>query len=340
MIYIVIEINGFKQLKKVNNNLIVQVLDYMDTSLNSDECNFVVQKNDVFIYNCAAENQNINSLFINTINLFKFLELNKNDLYGYNVFISQSAMDFSEEQIMLLIHKIYLIKDDESYYVDKGIYTLFTGFAEFNPGGEFYKLSSYNEISHDDEDNIIKFLSQRENIDQYFDVVSPFISSDKKGFVFFYSEKNYEASILSFCIAGLLQGSTLDVPWLYISPGKSDISYAGSLLNCMDSSFINKAADYLSEPERSIWSDNIHFLLRSNCMISDEDSIILFRIYLKAYSNKMRELLLPPIVFILNIDNFRDIPLNYIASALEDLYSELDLLPVLFSTEEDIPVFF
>ena len=167
---------------------------------------------------------------------------------------------------------------------------MFKGFAEFDLNEKFYKLTSYNEESQDDGDNIIKFLSKRENIDQYFETIIPFINSDKKGYVFFYSEKKYEASILSFCIAGLLQGKTLDVPWLYISPDKSDISYVSSLLNCMDTIFINKVADYLAEPELSIWSDNIHFLLQSNCMITDEDAIILFRIYLKAYSKKMRDL--------------------------------------------------
>ena len=340
MIYIVIEINGFNQLKKVNKNLISQILKYMDTSLNTDECSLIFQKNDIFIYTCPPEGQNLNSLFVNTINLFKFLELNKNDLYGYNIFISQSSKDYSEEQIMLLIHKIFLIKDDESYYVSNGIYSLFKGFAEFALNDKFYKLTSYNAESHGDGDNIVKFFSKRENIDQYFETIIPFINSDKKGYVFFYSEKKYEASILSFCIAGLLQGKTLNVPWLYISPDRSDISFISSLLNGMDTVFINKVADYLVEPELSIWGDNIHFLHQSNCMITDEDAIILFRIYLKAYSRKMKELLLPPIVFILNTDDFKDVTLNYVASVLEDLYIDLDLLPVLFSTEEDIPVFF
>ncbi len=340
MIYIVIEINGFKQLKKVNKNLVSQILKYMDTSLNTDESGLIFQKNDIFIYACPPENQNLNSLFTNTINLFKFLELNKNDLYGYNVFISQSSDDYSEEQIMLLIYKIFLIKDDESYYVSNDIYTLFKDFAVFDFNENFYKLTSYIEESHDNGDNIIKFLSKRGNIDEYFETIIPFISSDKKGYVFFYSEKKHEATILSFCIAGLLQGKTLDVPWLYISPDKSEISFISSMLNSMDTVFINKAVDYLTEPELSIWNDNIHFLLQSNYMISDEDAIILFRIYLKAYSKKMRELLLPPIVFILNTNDFKDVTLNYIASVLEDLYIDLDLLPVMFSTEEDIPVFF
>jgi len=340
MIYIVIEINGFNQLRKVNKNLVSQILNYMDASLNTDKCGLIFQKNDIFIYTCPAEGPNLNSLFVNTINLFKFLELNKNDLYGYNIFISQSSKDYSQEQIMLLIHKIFLIKDDESYYVSNGIYSLFKGFAEFTLNDKFYKLTSYNEESHDDGDNIVKFLSKRENIDQYFETIIPFINSDKKGYVFFYSEKKYKVSILSFCIAGLLQGKTLDVPWLYISPDKSDISFISSLLNSMDTVFINKVEDYLVEPELSIWGDNIHFLHQSNYMITDEDAIILFRIYLKAYSRKMRELLLPPIVFILNTDDFKDATLNYVASVLEDLYSDLNLLPVLFSTEEDIPVFF
>jgi len=340
MIYIVIEINGFKQLKKVNDNIVGQILDYMDTSLNVDGCNFVVQKNNVFIYSCLTENYDLNSLFINSFNLFKFLELNKKDLFGYNIFVTQNSVDYSEEQIMSLIHNLFLIKDDESYYVSNEIYLLFNNFAEFEEHNNLYKLTSYSEEPYKEENNIIKVLSQRENKDQYLEPIIPFINGEKNGFVFLYSEKKYGLSILSFCIAKLLQGSMLDVPWLYISPDKSDISFISSLLNCMDSNFIEKAADYLTGTELLVWNNNIHFLLNANCMITDEDAIILFRIYLTAYSSKMKDLLLPPIIFILNPDEFEDITLNYIASILEDFYPDMDLIPVLFSKEEDIPVFF
>ena len=340
MIYIVIEINGFKQLKRVNDNIVGQILDYMDTSLNTDGCNFVVQKNNVFVYSCSTGNYDLNSLFINSLNLFKFLELNKNDLFGYNIFVSQNSANYSKEQIMSLVHNMFLIKDDETYYVSNEIYLLFNNFAEFEEHNNFYKLISYKEKPYEEGDDIIKFFSQRENIDQYLESIIPFINGDKKGFVFLYSEKKYDLSILSFCVAKLLQGKTLTAPWLYISSDKSDLSFVSSLLNCMDSNFLEKAADYLTGTELLVWNENIHLLLKANCMITDEDAIVLFRIYLKAYSNKMKDLLLPPIVFILNPDEFEDITLNYIASILEDFYPDLDLLPVIFSMEEDIPVFF
>ncbi|MCK5202019.1 MAG: hypothetical protein KAR21_26880, partial [Spirochaetales bacterium] len=54
----------------------------------------------------------------------------------------------------------------------------------------------------------------------------------------------------------------------------------------------------------------------------------------------MAELYLPAIVFILESHKFEELTLEYIVIVLEDLYIDLDLIPVLFSDEEDLPASF
>ncbi|MCF6335837.1 MAG: hypothetical protein L3J12_08860 [Spirochaetales bacterium] len=89
--------------------------------------------------------------------------------------------------------------------------------------------------------------------------------------------------------------------------------------------------------ERSLWREKFPLIKESYTIIFDEDALVLFRLYLKAYSLRMDELYLPSLVFIIDSHSFDETTSSYLASILEDLYVELNLIPVLFSEEEDLP---
>lgn len=340
MIYILIELNGFRQLKKIDSNFTEKIVENMRSTLSGDVCRFIEQKNSVFFYGCTPGDHDLSSLFSNSINLFNYLKSNSNNLFGYNILLDQLSGDFTEEQSNLLLHKLFSVQKDESFYITGDLLPFFEAFAEFEPTGNFYKLISYREYKLNDGENVVGFLSKSTGMDQYMEALTPLINSKKKGLLFFHGKDFSGLSYLSFCIADLLQGKTLDAPWLYIKSDNSKISNINSLINCINKDFIRKVADYLTEPELSLWEDHINLVNDSNRIIFDEDAIILFRIYLKAYSRRMAELFLPAIVFILGSHRFEELTLQYIAIVMEDLYRDLDLIPVLFSKDEDLPALF
>lgn len=344
MIYILIEINGFKQINKIDNNFAVKITDYIKSTFLRDKCRFIEQKNNIFVYSCSPGENDLISLFHNSINLFTYLQSNKNDLMGYNILIDQASEDYSEELLRTLLYRLFSLKKDEAFYLSTRVLSFFDSYADFEQEEDFYKLVSYhdNKINNklENEDDIISILSHSKEMDYYLEFLSPLINNERKGLIFYYGENIAGISILSFCITRLLQGKETDVPWIYIKPYKSKISKVMPLISCMDSIFIDSVPSYLNEPELSIWKQKINFVKNINSIIYDEDAIILFRIYLKAYSARMAELFLPPIVFILDSHNFNELTSKYIAVIIEDLYEELDLITVMFSDDEDMPAAF
>lgn len=340
MIYILVELNGFRQLKKMNNDFAVEIVDNMKTAFSGDLCKFIEQKNNVFLYSCTPGEYDLSSLFNNTINLYNYLKSISDDLLGYNILLDQLQGDFSKEQSGILLHRLFLLPKDASFYITEELLPFFDSFAEFVTEGIFNRLISYSEYKQDNEENIVSFLSKVSGIERYLESLTPFINNDKHGLLYFHEADPENLSYISYCIAYLLQGKTIDAPWLFITSEKSKIFNINSLINCMNTGFIGIVSNYLSEPELTIWNDRIHLVLDRNRIIFDEDAIILFRIYLKAYSARMAELYLPAIVFIPGSHMFEELTLEYIAIVLEDLYIDLDLIPVLFSNEEDLPASF
>ncbi|RLD32294.1 MAG: hypothetical protein DRI73_07270, partial [Bacteroidetes bacterium] len=340
MIYILIEINGFKQINKIDSYFAEKITDYIKNTLLRDKCRFIEQKNNIFVYACSPDENDLISLFHNSINLFNYLKSNKNDLMGYNILIDQASEDYSEELLRTLSYRIFSLQKDEAFYLSKNVFSLFESYADFEQEENFLKLVSYHDNELENKDDIISILSQSKEMDYYLDFLSPLINNDRKGLIFYYGENIPGISILGFCIAELLQGKETDVPWIYIKPNKSKISNVIPLISCMDSIFIDSVPSYLNEPELSVWKQKISFVKNINSIIYDEDAIILFRIYLKAYSARMAELFLPPMIFILDSHNFNELTLKYIAIIMEDLYEELNLITVMFSENEDIPAAF
>ncbi len=337
MIYILIELNGFRQLKKIDSSFTDKITEYMKSNFTRDECRFVEQKSSIFVYTCSPGENDIVSVFNNTINIFNYLKSMESNLSGFNILLDQEPGDYSEEIYRKLLNRIFSLQKDESFYISSGVFPLFKTFADFEEEEKFYRLVNFHENKLENEDNIISILSQSTEIDQYMEFLTPLINNDRQGLIFYYGPG---ISILSFCFAGLLQGKEKEVPWLYIKPDKSKISQIIPLITCMDDQFIEMVHSYLYEPELSIWKQKIHFVNNANSIIYDEDAIILFRIYLKAYSRRMAELFMPAMVFILDSQNFDDLSLKYISVVLEDLYSELDLVTVMFSEDEDMPASF
>ncbi len=337
MIYILIELNGFRQLKKIDSIFTDEIVKYITRTFSSDECSFVEQKNSIFIFSCKPDREDLTSLFNNTINLFNYLNSIKIELSGFNLLIDYLSGEYTNQHFKILIQHLFTLEDDESFYISSENLSLFEKFADFEQEGDFLKLVAYHENKIDTDETIINVLSHSREMERFFDYLSPLINNEKRGMFFYYGENVPGLSIMSYCIAGLLQGKDSGIPWLYIKPENSKISYTNSIVNCMDRQFLDKVPSFLNKPELSLWGDKKHLIFNTNSIVFDEDAIILFRIYLKAYSSFMEEKLMPAIIFILDSHDFEDLELKYISDVLEDLYIDFNLIPVLFSENEAIP---
>lgn len=338
MIYILIELNGFRQLKKIDSIFTDQIIEYMTGIFSRNGCQFIEQKNSVFIYTCSPGENDLTTLFNNLINLYNYFKSIAIELTGYNILLDQERDDYSKELSQILLKRIFSLKKDESFYIGSRILSLCDFLSDFEQEEDFFRLVSFKEKNEpNNKDNIISLLSHSEEIEQYMEFLSPLINNERQGLIFYYGSG---ISILSFCIAELLQGKELDVPWLYIKPDNSKISNIKPLITCMDTHFLENVPSYLDEPELSLWYQKLHFINNANSIIYEEDAIILFRIYLKSYSRRMAELYMPAVVFILDSQSFNDLTLKYLAVVMEDLYLDLDLVTVMFSEEEDMPASF
>ncbi len=337
MIYILIELNGFRQLKKIDRTLTDTIEETMNSTFQGEDCKFIDYRHSIFTFLCSGEDQDLSLLFTAILDFFNYLKSKRDYLTGFNILLTEAPTAKTADHQGILHDKLFLTDEDESLYVSKGLISILGSFAEFTESNNLYKLLSFNKYKQDQGESIVSFLSRSKGMEKYIDSLEPYINGDKRGLVFFYSRNSYGFSFLSFSIALLLQGKTRNVPWIYIKSDRSGISDINSLINCMNRDFMTQAEKYLSGVELLLWKEKFPLIEDNNRVIFDEDALVLFRLYLKAYSRRMEELYLPPIVFILDSHRFDEQTAGQMAIILEDLYLDLNLIPVLFSEEEDLP---
>ncbi|MCF6335838.1 MAG: hypothetical protein L3J12_08865, partial [Spirochaetales bacterium] len=109
-------------------------------------------------------------------------------------------------------------------FISRGLLSVLNTSAEFLEVGNFLKLVTFYEYEQEQGEDLISFLSGSKGITKYIDILEPYINGSRRGLVYFYGRKSYGLSWLSFSIAGLLQGKTMNAPWLYIKYNNSLIS--------------------------------------------------------------------------------------------------------------------
>lgn len=340
MIYVQIEIVGFNSLKKIDLAFTDNLAAELDRILKNNSCIGKNYSGFIFSYCYAPELQDLKKLFTSVQEVWGYLHSISENLRGFTIFIDQVKGGLSKLQQKSVIKRIYRITEHESLCVSSEAIDLFKSMAEFIHTGGIYKMVSPDRVQIKDDEGIASYLSKTEGMDIILDAFQPLLNAQKKGLFFCYGYGIPGLSFLSYIIAKKIEGRTENIPWLILNPEKNDFTYIFSLVHCLNKKFIKELSDYLTITEGRAWEHLSHLLTFRDMPLYEEDAILIFKLYLSAYSRFLKKQNLPVIVFLVEIDNFEDQSLEIIADILQECAWELDIIPFLFSNNSDIPACF
>jgi len=340
MIYVQIEIVGFNSLKKIDSVFTDNLAAELDKILKNNNCIGKNYSDFIFSYSYTPELQDLKKLFTSVQEVWEYLHSISEKLRGFTIFIDQVKGILSKLQQKSVTKRIYRITEHESLCVSSEAIDLFKSMAEFIYTGEIYKMVSPERVQIKEDEGIVSYLSHTEDMDIILDAFQPLLNSQKKGLFFCYGYEIPGLSFLSYSIAKKIEGRAENIPWLILNPGKNDFTYISSLVHCLNKKFFKELSTYLTITEGKVWEHLSNLLTFRDMPLYEEDAILIFKLYLSAYSRFLKKQNLPVIVFLIEIDNFAEQSLEIIADILEECAGELDIIPFLFSNNSDIPACF
>ncbi len=340
MVYVIIEINGFIPLEKIDKSFTVKIINNLNKILESNTCTARKQYGSFFLYNYSPGLEDLKRLFGEILEAYDYLISIRKELRGFNILIDQLKGIPSKLQRTTVIKKIYRVMDDESLYVTEDALDLFSRIADFTKTGDFYKVSSTGKINIKEEGGIIEFLAETEGMGKLLDVFEPLLNGKRKGLFFYYDSEIPGISSLSYSMSKIIEGDSKETPWIYLLPEKNDFSFVLPLLRCFQNEFLDGLHDYLTLLENKVWNQLYGLISDKMTLTYEEDAVLIFKLYLTAYSRYLKEKNLPVVVYILEVDKFQERTIEIIAQIIEEFMDELDIIPVLFSGQPDIPACF
>ncbi len=339
MVFVLVEIDCFNALRKIDPVLTARLVSDLDKILKSKVCVSKKITGSVFTYGYVLDLPDIKGFFSHVREAYEYLLSIKDDLRGFTVLIDQSEGVLSKIQERNTVRKIYEIWENESLCVSYEAYDLFAEMSEYIKFDTFYKVFSADTVTVGDEENLTEFLAKTEEMEKLLDTFEPLLNNEKRGLFFYYSNELSGIPYIAYSISALLEGDVV-FPWLFLFPEDHDYSQVYPFVRCSGKDNFGFVSSFLNGTEKNVWDQFVPLLSVSDISLYEEDAIIIFRLYLAAYSRFLENKNLPFIVYLLDVDRFNERTLEIIAGILEEFLEDQAVIPFLFSHTPDVPACF
>ncbi len=339
MIYVLVEITGFNALKKMNPVFTDHITADLNKILESNICISRKQYGSLFIYSYTPGLKDIKRLFADARETYRSLLSFKDELRGFTVFIDHAKGILSKLQRKSVMRKMYGIWESNSFCISHDAYDLFSRMAEFVDCDSCYKLVAPESVNQGDEKSIKEFLTEMPEIGTLLDDFEPLLNNEKKGLFFYYGSQVTGISYLAYSMADAVEGKT-KFPRVIIYPEENDYSEFHPFLRCLQSDLLEQIPYLLSVTEKKVWDQFLTIIQGGGIPLCEEDAVIIFTLYLTAYSRFTRRKNLPFIIYFMDVDRFHERTLEIAADIMEEFSRSTDIIPVLFSGNPDVPACF
>ncbi len=334
---LIVEITGFASLEKIDSGFTGMVMEKLNSLVRTESCTGSRRSGSCFIFTYDTDLGDAGDLAGAVIQGYEFLSGISEKLRGF-LFIAGGSGDGP------LLRDVYGITGDGSFYVKQDVLELFRRYGDFVPEGELFRLSSSGGSDMPGPGGAVDFIMASEEYRVFLDMFTPFINGEESGVFFFYgTEHSSGLPLLGYALSKSLEGSPKEkvfLPWIHISPEKSDFSAAAPLLRAMDSKFISMIPEFITPSEERVLRDLPSPQIHSDLLQEEEDAILMFRVYLSAYVRYFRHSGMPPILFLDGADGLDEDTAVILAEILRDLPGDNGLVPVMFSLQPDVPACF
>lgn len=343
MIEILVEINGFHSLEKIDSSFTEKLLGDLKSILGDDPSVLMKRTGSCFLFGFSPGINDLNRLIHSILGMHDYLGSIAGQLRGFNILVNQTKGIISKIEHDAFVTDIYTLEPDGSLFVSNSAAGLFEGYSDFEEADGYLRMVSHKNLQIKAEGGALDFVGKTKEHEEFTASFTPLLNGERKGLFFFYSHEVQGIPYMGYSLSRYIEGSGENkdsLPWFYIFPERNDFSGYSALTRSFNPEFASDVPSFLTDTEKKVWEELYSLIHPEYSVMYEEDAVLLFRLYLSAYGRYFKSMNFPPIVYIFEVDEMKEPAVYSIAEVIEDLSAELSLIPVVFSGKQDIPACF
>jgi tetratricopeptide (TPR) repeat protein len=340
MIDVLIEINGIDQLKIIEPEMIEELTGYLDQLFERSMLDRSLRFGSLLVYRFSPGKREVGLLFDVIMHAWSAIGERSEKLRGYNLIVERDDGIDPEMLREWLEKRILSVRSDRSFWIGKEAAEAFSPYAELLPEGEGFIVKGPGSFDGGQQATISVFMDGHPEMEELMERFGPILNGQEHGILFLhgpaFSGKEHALDYLKRKTAFRRD----DLPFLSILP---PVSYTGAgvpLIEAAARRGWEHTPDFLSRGAGACWRDLSHLLERDPETVTREDAEMIFGFYLEAYIRQMEEKLLPPLLFIERIGEYRHETVRALGRFLDEHLHSGRLNAILTSREESLPVDF
>ncbi len=357
MLYLLVSIAHFKQLSKVNPELLGALETGLKTACQRHGVAWQPLREGAALYPLGSEGGTEPRRALEFVfQVLSFLEDNREELFGFQLLIAAA----SEPALRPFKNLLLSCEEEGELWIEAGAISIFSGLIESRRVGELWKVTSRALPQEPARETRTLVWVQEGLVFQAFRILKEQMSGrgSSRGLHLFGPVAQDRRAIVDALQERLASSAAVQrFPRLYTLFQRRSVLHP--FLNSLEPAFLPHVARYLRPLERKVWeglSDLFEFLKPSARPAGNpkqpsagqgsvelcpdhlaEDFFLAYQLYLAAYFRLLEENFLPAVLICEDIETYQPSTLRFLALLLKDFSQIPSFLPVFSSAARQLP---
>ncbi|RKX92761.1 MAG: hypothetical protein DRP59_04620, partial [Spirochaetes bacterium] len=237
MVEVLVEINGFNSLEKIDSSFTEKLLGNIKSMLENDSSVFYKRIGSCFLFGFSPGINDLNRLIHTILRMYDYLGSVADELRGFNILVNQTKGILSEIEHEAFVKDIYTLEPDGSLFVSKSAADLFEGYSAFEEAGGYLRMVSYENLQIKAEGGALDFVIKTKEQEEFTASFTPLLNGERKGLFFFHNPEMQGILYMGYALSRYIEGSGENkafLPWFYIFPEKNDFSGYSALIRSLN----------------------------------------------------------------------------------------------------------
>ncbi len=347
MFCLTVEITGLKQLRRLVPNLIREIERALDKLLEVKNAKKISPEDGLFFFffDNARPSDYIEIAEV-SYDLFESLLEYRKELMGYLLLLDVVDDGPPEQLVRSARNEIRKILANDSFVIGKNASVLFSSVFDLEQKGNYLHVGARNRKNASSIGDIEEFAWREKSIEIILDALSVYLNREEEpGILFLYGVLlNGNRYAVEAALRKLI-GESKEKQWITVYPGIYDAFPCDEFCHSLYPELLQETEHFLTLTEKAVWKSK-ESLLRSfidtsgsiaKPYLSLSDFYSGYSLYLTAYIRRMREALLPAVMFCDNIQLFTQGTRTVLHDLFEPLLRFDNFFPVVLSSKPYVP---
>jgi tetratricopeptide (TPR) repeat protein len=305
MWYILIEIDGFPQIEKIDPPAAEKILGQLARIFEAPHFAYIGRKGATFVYTSGEGDQGNHRIPEQLRRADAFLEAQSDVVDSYSVVVRGDADVKRLGRLPIVsdaVRFVYDVPEESGLWCDDSAAKELFSPRSLRKEGGFFRYQEENTEAKGERAKLRDLFESLLPLEEVLDRFTPFLNGKKQAIFHLIGPEGSGRGVLIEGILDKLQGKGIPLPWIRFYPDEESFDEAALLFRAIPASFLNKVPEYLVPREQRIWHKLAPLLeLRSEGVMLPDARLIL-DLVLHAYVRYMESIFVPPVVVCCRMD--------------------------------------